>query len=83
VAALSRSGRRRARGVCFVGIAACYVASVPWYRTGGAEPAIVAGLPDWVAFALGCYVAAGALNAVAWWLADVDDGPGGTPDGSQ
>jgi hypothetical protein len=80
VAGLGRGARRRLRRVCFAGIAACYVLAVPWYRSGAAPPAIVAGLPDWVAVALGCYVVAGALNAVAWCLADVPDHAGAEED---
>ncbi len=34
------------------------------------------GLPDWVAVALLCYLAAAVVNAVAWLITDVpDDGP--------
>jgi hypothetical protein len=31
------------------------------------------GLPDWVAVALGCYLAAAFCNALAWLLTDVPD----------
>lgn len=75
-----RVARRRLRRVCLAGIAACYVLSVPWYRAGGASPALAWGLPDWVAVALACYVVAGGLNAAAWWLADVRDDAGGGED---
>lgn len=71
---LGRATRRRLRRACHVGIAACYVVAIPWYRAAGASPALVAGLPDWVAVALACYVTAGGLNAAAWWLTDLDDG---------
>ncbi len=50
-----------------------YVASIPWYRTTGAEPELIFGLPDWVAIALGCYVAAALCNSLAWMLTDIDD----------
>jgi hypothetical protein len=50
------------------GVAALYVASVPWYRETDAAPATWFGLPDWVAVAVFCYVGAAILNAVAWWL---------------
>ena len=35
------------------------------------------GLPDWVAVALACYVAAAFLNAGAWLLTDLRDAPKG------
>jgi hypothetical protein len=54
-------------------VVALYALSIPWYRETGAAPALWGGLPDWVALALGCYVAAAALNAGAWLLADVRD----------
>jgi len=54
-------------------IALLYVASVPWYRTGGDTPDLLFGLPDWVAIALGCYVAVAVLNAAAWLLTEVSD----------
>jgi hypothetical protein len=38
-------------------------------------PAVVLGLPDWVAVALGCDLLAAILNAVAWSLTVVDDPP--------
>lgn len=72
-----RVARRRLRRACYAGIAACYVLSVPWYRAADGAPDLVAGLPDWVAVALGCYVVAAALNAAAWTLADVRDDDGG------
>ena len=54
-------------------IALLYAASIPWYRPSGAEPALMLGLPDWVAIALACYVAVALLNAWAWLLTDVSD----------
>jgi hypothetical protein len=54
-------------------IGVLYLISVPWYREAGEAPAIWLGLPDWVAVALGCYLAAAALNAVAWLLTDLPD----------
>ena len=50
-----------------------YVISIPWYRTPGAEPALVLGVPDWVAVAIGCYAAAAVLNALAWLRTRVDE----------
>jgi hypothetical protein len=70
------------RRACFVAIGLLYLLSIPWYRTSGAEPAVVLGLPDWVAVALGCYLLAAVLNAVAWWLTVVDDPPPGSADGA-
>ena len=66
--------RRRVRGVLLVVIAALYVLSIPWYRRGGDDAQVWMGLPDWVAVALVCYVAAAACNALAWLLTDVSDG---------
>jgi hypothetical protein len=68
---------RRLRRACFVAIAFLYVVSIPWYRPSGAAPAVVLGLPDWVAVALGCYLLAAVLNAIAWLLTVVDDPPRG------
>ena len=58
-------------------IALLYVVSIPWYRETGAEPEIWFGLPDWVAVALGCYVAVAILNAIAWLRTDVPEPPSG------
>lgn len=58
-----------------IAICALYVLSIPWYRTTGAEPEIVLGLPDWVSVALGCYVAVALLNCLAWLLTDVPERP--------
>ena len=65
--------RRRARSVLLAAIVALYVASVPWYRRGGDAAQMWLGLPDWVAVALVCYVAAAVANALAWLLTDVPD----------
>jgi hypothetical protein len=54
-------------------IALLYVASIPWYRPSGEVASVVWGLPDWVAVALACYVAAALLNAVAWLATDVPE----------
>ena len=54
-------------------IALLYVVSIPWYRQTAAVPDVVWGLPDWVAVALGCYVAVAVLNSLAWWLTEVRD----------
>lgn len=72
--------RKRVRRALLGAIAVLYIVSVPWYRSAGAEPALVLGLPDWVAVALGCYVAVAVLNALAWLLAEVrDPGPDAEP----
>ena len=75
-----RSGglRALARGVLLVMIVALFAVSIPWYREAGGLPETVFGLPDWVAVALGCYVAVALLNCVAWLLTDVRD-PGEDP----
>ena len=65
--------RRKARRIVMAVIALLYVISVPWYRATGDPVEVVAGLPDWVALALACYVAVAALNALAWWLTEVPD----------
>jgi hypothetical protein len=69
VAPERRRARRRAR--CLVAIGVLYGLSIPWYRPAGGAPAIVFGLPDWVATAVGCYLGVAVLNLLAWWLADV------------
>ncbi len=56
-------------------IALLYAVSIPWYRETGAEPEMWFGLPDWVAVALGCYVAVAVLNAIAWLRTDVPEPP--------
>lgn len=65
--------RRRIRAALLVLIVLLYVISVPWYRESGVAPALVLGLPDWVAVALGCYVGVAILNSLAWLLTDVRD----------
>jgi hypothetical protein len=67
--------RARLRRSLLVLIAVLFVASVPWYRASGELPAVVLGLPDWVAVALGCYVGVAVFNAIAWALTDVPDVP--------
>jgi hypothetical protein len=74
------SARARLRIGLLTAIALLYVLSIPWYRPHGAESAIWLGVPDWVAVALVCYVAAAVLNALAWLLTDVRD-DGGSADG--
>jgi hypothetical protein len=61
--------------VILVAIGILYVASIPWYRSPDAPPSLLFGLPDWVGFALGCYVGVACLNAWAWSLTDVPDEP--------
>ncbi len=74
----NRGVRARTRAVLLVTIVVLYVVSIPWYRETGDLPETVLGLPDWVAVALGCYVAVALLNCVAWLLTDVRD-PGEDP----
>lgn len=69
------AARRRWRRVLLLAITGLYVLSIPWYRETGALPAIWLGLPDWVAVALGCYVGAALLNALAWWISDIEEAP--------
>jgi hypothetical protein len=69
----SRLARRRLRRLLLALIGLLYVASIPWYRETGAEPAILLGLPDWVATALACYVGVALLNAVAWRLTEIEE----------
>ena len=65
--------KRWIRAGLLVAIAALFALSIPWYRPSGAHPSLVAGLPDWVSVALGCYVGVAVLNACAWMLTDVPD----------
>lgn len=64
---------RRLRRVLISIIALLFLLSIPWYREAGEAPEIWLGLPDWVAVALGCYLGAALLNAVAWLLTEVPD----------
>lgn len=64
---------RRVRLALIAIVVLLYVVSVPWYRQAGAPPAIWLGLPDWVAVALGCYLAAAVLNAVSWLITDLPE----------
>lgn len=68
-----RQTRKRVRRVLIALMGLLYVASVPWYRDPDAPLRIVFGLPDWVAVAVACYVAAACLNAIAWLLTDPHD----------
>ncbi|MGH0038456.1 MAG: hypothetical protein ACQGVK_25760 [Myxococcota bacterium] len=70
------------RRICLVLVGVLYVLSIPWYRDASDRVDLVFGLPDWVAVALGCYVAVAVLNALAWWRTEVEDAlPGeGAPD---
>ena len=63
--------RARLRRVLLIAIGVLYVLSVPWYRETGSVVRFVWGLPDWVAWALGCYVAVAILNCAAWLLTDM------------
>lgn len=75
-AGTSRAGSRRrvVRALALAGIGLLYALSIPWYRREG-EPGLLFGLPDWVAVAVGCYVGAAVLNAVAWLATDIPDAP--------
>ncbi len=76
--------RRRAsrlRSALLLVIVLLYVLSIPWYRVPGSAPSLIFGLPDWVAVALGCYVAVALLNSVAWLLTDVPDADPSAGDG--
>ncbi len=63
----------RIRTGLLIAIGVLYLASIPWYRTPGAMPEIWLGLPSWVTVAIGCYVLAAVLNAIAWSLTEIDD----------
>ena len=65
--------RRRVRWLLLIGVGVLYAVSIPWYRTGGAEPELWLGLPDWVTVAIGCYVGAAVLNAAAWLLTEIPE----------
>jgi hypothetical protein len=55
-------------------IVALYALSIPWYRTPGAVPAVIFGLPDWVVVAVGCYLAVAVVTALAWLRLPFHDG---------
>ena len=65
--------RKPLRRALLATIAFLYLLSVPWYRETDAPLRIVFGLPDWVAVAVGCYIAVAFLNAIAWQLTRVSD----------
>ncbi len=65
--------RSRIRRLLLVGVGVLYVLSIPWYREAGSTAELAYGLPDWVAVAIGCYVAAAILNAVAWLLTEIPE----------
>jgi hypothetical protein len=65
--------RERLRSALLLLIGVLYAISIPWYRPSGAAPSLLFGLPDWVAVALGCYVAVAFLNAAAWLLTEIPD----------
>ena len=71
----SKTARRRVRRACLALIGVLFVVSVPWYREAGAPLRLWLGLPDWVAVALGCYVAVAFVNGVAWWVTDIEEDP--------
>jgi len=77
----SSGARRHLRQALLAAIAVLYVLSIPWYRSPGAEPALILGLPDWVAVAVGCYAAAAVLNALAWLVTEIEDPPPGEREG--
>jgi len=73
---IEASRARRAalvRRAALAGVAVLYLFSVPWYREPGSQDGLLFGLPSWVAVAIGCYVGAACLNAVAWLLTPVSD----------
>ncbi|MGH7822163.1 MAG: hypothetical protein ACREQ9_20570 [Candidatus Binatia bacterium] len=70
---ISPLSRRWLRIALLVTIGALYVVSIPWYRDTGAPLRLWLGIPDWVAVAIGSYVLAACLNALAWLLTDVPD----------
>ncbi len=77
---MTHATRRALRRSLLAAIGILYVLSIPWYREPAAPVAFWWGLPDWVAVALGCYVAIALLNAAAWLLTEVrDDDPDGAP----
>jgi hypothetical protein len=65
--------RQSLRRALLVGVGLLYLLSIPWYRSPDAQPQLWLGLPDWVAVALCCYLAAAVLNAWAWLLTEIDD----------
>jgi len=69
--------RERLRRGLLIGIGALYLLSVPWYRQTGSAVTFVWGLPDWVAWALGCYVGVAVLNCAAWLLTDIPEAASG------
>lgn len=71
--------RARLRGLLLVLIALLYVASIPWYREAGSSSEIWWGLPDWVTWAVLCYLAAAVCNAAAWLLTDMPEEGDGEP----
>ena len=71
---MSRPGWRRwVHRISMLVIALLYVISVPWYRQTDEPLRLWLGLPDWVTFALLCYVGVAFVNALAWTVADVSD----------
>ncbi len=61
------------RRLCLGVIALLYLASVPWYREPGAQPAVWLGLPDWVTLAVLCYVGVAIFNSLAWLSTEVPE----------
>ena len=72
----ARGGRRRLRAALLWVALLLFVLSIPWYRSSGGTARLVFGLPDWVAVALGCYLAVAVLNALAWLLTEIPEGVG-------
>jgi hypothetical protein len=62
-----------------LGVALFYVFSIPWYRSPDSPVSIWLGLPDWVAVALGCYLGAAILNALAWMRTEIPEGEADPP----
>ena len=76
--------RSRLRALLLGAIGLLYLVSIPWYRAADAVPPLLLGLPNWVAIAVGCYLGAACLNAVAWWIAPLSDAlPADRSDGGE
>ena len=65
--------RARVRRWLLAAIGLLYVVSIPWYRRGGEDSGLIAGVPAWVVVAIACYAAVAVLNALAWLLTDIPE----------
>ena len=68
-----RESKGRLRVLLFGAIGLLFLLSIPWYREANAAPPLLFGLPSWVAVAIGCYLGAACLNAIAWWIVPLSD----------